>query len=172
MTNRANTVDARLSGLLDRSEIGELVDRYLITLDTAEFPDRDLEWYGRIFTDDVRLRFPIGERAGLVGLPEFQRTARLTWQVTHHVSANHVIDLDGDRARARAQLIGTHVDYDTSTSGVEQAHRMDMGGYYDLTAVRTEVGWRIDSLDFAVSWTSGGGKPRSDYSAALRSGSG
>ncbi|HKS47318.1 MAG TPA: nuclear transport factor 2 family protein [Amycolatopsis sp.] len=168
MTDLANTVDARLSSLLDKAEISELIDRYLVTLDTAELPDRDLEWYGRIFTRDVRLCFPIGERTGLAGLPEFQRTARLTWQITHHVSGNHVVDLDGDRARARVQLIGTHVDYDTSTSGVGDAHRMDMGGHYDVTAVRTEAGWRIDFLEFIVSWTSGGGKPRSDYSTALR----
>lgn len=167
MTDLANTMETRLASVLDKAEISELVDRYLVTLDTAELPDRDLAWYGRIFTPDVRLSFPIGERRGLAGLPEFQRTARLTWQATHHVSANHVIDLDGDRARARAQLIGTHVDYDTSTSGVPDAHRMDMGGYYNVTAVRTESGWRIDSLDFVVAWTSGGGKPRTDYSAAL-----
>jgi SnoaL-like domain len=167
ITVTASTIDVRLPDLLDKAEISELVDRYLISLDTAELPDRDLAWYRRIFTEDVRLCFPIGERTGLAGLPEFQRAARLTWQVTHHVSANHVIDLDGDSARARIQLVGTHVEYDTSTSGIDNAHRMDMGGYYELTAVRTETGWRIDYLNFVVTWLSGGGKPRSDYSTAL-----
>ncbi|MCG8916948.1 nuclear transport factor 2 family protein [Actinokineospora sp. PR83] len=167
MTASATTVDGRLAERLDKDEISELIDRYLVTLDTAELSDRDLAWYRRIFTDDVRLVFPIGERVGTEGLAEFQRTARLAWQATHHVSANHVVDVAGDRATARVQLIGTHLDYDTTASGVEHAHRMDMGGYYDVTAVRTDRGWRVDYLRFVVVWLSGGGKPNANYSTAL-----
>jgi hypothetical protein len=161
MTGVAGT-DTRLAALLDKAEISELVDRYVVTLDTAEHPRHDLDWYRGIFTDDVRLTFPIGERRGIDGLPEFQRAARLTWQATHHLSGNHIVELDSDRARVRVQIIGTHVEYDVSALGVDPAHRMDMGGFYDATAVRTPDGWRIDSLRFELVWTAGGGTPRKE----------
>lgn len=153
------SVEDRLAPFLDRAEISELVDRYVVTLDIAEREECDLDWYRGIFTDDVTLSFPIGDRAGVDGLPDFQRAARLSWGVTHHVSANHVIDLDGDRARGRVQLVGTHVERGAAAHGVDQAHRFDMGGYYDIRAVRTPAGWRIDHLRYVVVWTSGGGSP-------------
>ncbi|GAA2999334.1 nuclear transport factor 2 family protein [Actinokineospora diospyrosa] len=163
---QAAPAESRLAALLDREEISGLVDRYVVGLDTAQDPAQDIEWYRRIFTEDVRLSFPIGERRGLDGLAEFQRRARLTWQSTLHVSANHVVDLDGDRAAVRVQILGTHVEYGVPTAGLEHATRFDMGGYYDVTAVRGPDGWRIDDLSFTVVWTSGAGRPNADYSAA------
>lgn len=152
--------DQRLAVLLDRAELAELVDRYIVTLDTAEEPDRDLEWYREIFTDDVRLSFPIGDREGIEGLPEFQKKAKLAWGATHHLGANHLVQLRGDEASVRVQIAGTHVEHDTETMGVDPAKRLDMGGYYDIQAVRTERGWRLSALRFVLVWTSGGGTPR------------
>ena len=157
------TGPTRVDALLDRAEISELVQRYVVGLDTAERSEQDLQWYRRIFTDDVELAFPIGTRTGLGGLPAFQRRARLTWLVTHHVSADHVIDLDGDRATARVQLLGTHVAHGTApTARLQDEDRFDMGGYYDITTIRRPEGWRISRLRFVVVWTSGGAQPRAD----------
>lgn len=150
---------ARLAALLDRAEISELIDRYVMTLDTAEHDERDDDWYRGIFTDDVRLSFPIGDQQGIAGLAEFQRRAKLAWETTLHVSGNHVIDLDGDRATARAHILGTHIARGASPFGVNSAQRFDMGGYYDIEAVRTDVGWRISALTFFLVWTAGGGTP-------------
>lgn len=160
--NCANDTDTRLACLLDRTEISELIDRYVVTLDTAEQQDRDRDWYRLMFTDHVRLAYPIGDHTGIEGLREFLCAARLTWQVTHHVSANHVIDLHGWRATARVQIVGTHVDYDATALRVPDGHRFDTGGYYDVEAVRGPRGWRIDYLRFVLVWTSGGGVPNRD----------
>jgi hypothetical protein len=157
----ASSTELRLTVLFDRAEIVELIDRYIASLDTAERGDRDAEWYRRIFTDEVRLIFPIGERQGITGLPDFQRQARLSWRATHHLGANHVVDLQGSRALIRVQVIGVHIDHEAEAAlGLDPAHRMDMGGYYEAEALRTSRGWRIDHLRFVLVWTSGGGTPR------------
>jgi hypothetical protein len=157
----------RMSAMLDRAEIAELVDRYIHLLDSADDPERDDEAYRRVFTDDVRLTFPIGQRQGIAGLAQFQRSAYLCWERTYHQSGNHVIDLDGDLARVRAQVWALHVEGGAEPMGVSDAHRFDVGGSYDATAVRSGTGWRIAALEFIVLWTSGGGRPAADYSPAL-----
>lgn len=160
--NSAAPTDARLATFLDRMEISELIDRYVVALDTADQNDRDRDWYRQLFTDEVRLCYPIGDHTGIEGLREFLRSARLAWQVTHHVSGNHVIELDGSQATARIQLVGTHVDYDSTALRVPPGHRFDMGGYCDIEALHGQAGWRIDYLRFCLVWTSGGGIPDRD----------
>jgi hypothetical protein len=164
-----NTIDTqeRLSLALDRAEVCELVDRYIHLLDSADDPERDDEAYRRVFTDDVRLTFPIGQRQGIAGLAEFQRSAYLCWGSTFHLSGNHVVDLDGDRATVRAQVWALHVQQAGSPMGLDTAHRFDVGGFYSASAVRLACGWRIAALEFVVLWTAGQGRPAADYSPAL-----
>ncbi len=160
----------RLSMALDRAEVAELIDRYIHLLDSADDPERDDEAYRRVFTDDVRLTFPIGQRRGIAGLAEFQRAAYLSWGSTYHQSSNHLIDPDGEVARVRAQVWALHIERGCQPMGVTERHRFDVGGYYDASAVRTPDGWRIDALEFVVLWTSGQGRPTADYSPALLNG--
>lgn len=150
--------EQQLRTLLDRVELSDLIDRYVLTLDTADHRSRDVDWYRTIFTDDVRLAFPIGDHRGVSGLPEFQRHAKLQWKDTHHLSSNHVFDIEGDRAQMRAQLTATHVAHDANNTQSASPH-FDIGGFYEAGAVRTAQGWRIDKLDFTVVWTAGEGKP-------------
>ena len=149
--------EQQLRTLLDRAELSELIDRYVLTLDTADHRSRDIDWYRTIFTDDVRLTFPIGEHHGVSGLPEFQRHAKLWWKDTHHQSSNHVFEIDGDLAQLRAQLTATHVAHEADSAAPGSSH-FDVGGFYEATAVRTARGWRIDRLDFTVVWSTGQGR--------------
>ncbi|MDV8025329.1 nuclear transport factor 2 family protein [Rhodococcus sp. IEGM 1330] len=146
--------------ILDRAEISELIDRYMVGADTADDESQDSTWYRQIFSDSPRLSFPIGEQIGFEGLAEFHRLARLSWQATHHVSANHIIDVDGDSARVRVQLIGTHVSHGALGGELLRADRFDIGAYYIGSALRTDFGWRIDMLTFTIVWESGLATPR------------
>ena len=63
----------QLRVLSDRSEIGQLCDRYAMHLDR----DRDDDaWLGSVFTDDACLTFPFGEFKGMDGLAAFQEMSR------------------------------------------------------------------------------------------------
>ena len=54
---------------------------------------------------------------------------------THHVSANHEIEIDGDTARARSSLHATHV------RSTEDDFWL-VGGWYDTAPRRTSESWR------------------------------
>jgi hypothetical protein len=141
----------QLRTLTDRAALTDLVDRYVITLDTHDEKSHDDSWYGTIFTDDVRLRFPIGGYDGTAGLAQFETDAKARWDRTHHVSSNCVVEIHGDRAAVRAQMQATHVHLGEEP---KRPH-FRIGGYYDADAVRTSAGWRFRRLALHVVWTSG-----------------
>jgi hypothetical protein len=162
-----DTADQVAQAALDRGEISDLINRYTILLDTADDAARGDEEYLRVFTEDVRLTFPIGERLGTAGLADFQREACRAWRRTYHQSGNHVVDLAGDRAQLRSQVWALHIEHGSDPIGVSDDHRLDVGGYYTATAVRMPRGWRIAALEFVVLWTAGGGRPTANYEPEL-----
>lgn len=153
-------VNARLLDALNKAEIGELIDRYIVLLDTAEDPDRADEEYLKVFTEDVRLTFPIGRRRGVEGLAEFQRQACRAWERTYHQSGNHLVELAGDQAQVSAQVLAVHIESGSDPVGVQHANRLDVGGRYVASAVLTRDGWRVAALEFVVTWTCGMGRSR------------
>lgn len=141
------TLYRQLRLLNDRLELTQLCDRYVHHLDKDRGNDA---WLDRIFTEDVHLSFPFGEFKGLEGLADFQQMARTTFARTHHISANHTVDLDGDEARVAAHLTAVHV----RRSDVPAAD-FTIGGHYEAEARRTPHGWRIHRFVFDLVWQSG-----------------
>lgn len=139
-----------LRRLLDRAEIGELLDRYVIAFDALTEEPLGDEWYRGVFTDDLVLTFPVGDHKGIEGLAEFQRAAKAKWARTHHMVSNHLIGLHGDEATVQARLLATHVHRGDTPRG-----HFTMGGRVQGTAVRTPVGWRLRQLAFGLVWRSG-----------------
>jgi hypothetical protein len=149
---------AQVRELSDRMEITRLLDRYVVLLDTQDANGFDESWPATVFTDDVRLVFPIGSHQGLKGLAAFHHLAKTRFDRTLHLSANHGIELDGDRAAVRLHVIGTHVH---RTAPEERtAQLFDIGGSYQGEAVRTSAGWRISRWRFDLVWSAG---PGPDY---------
>jgi hypothetical protein len=148
MTNDdiAGMLFTQLRELSDRDEVTRLCDRYVFHLDRDRYDD---SWLGTVFTDDAQLSFPFGEYHGLSGIAEFQEMTRRV-ERTHHISANHVIELDGDSARVRAQLTAVHVP-----RAVAPTEHFGIGGHYHADLVRGEQGWRIRKFVFELAWQSG-----------------
>lgn len=161
ITKEIELAGERQRALIDVEEIRNLVDRYVTALDTADDGAHDDAWYESLFTSDVELRFPIGGHDGVAGLSEFQRVAKAKWALTHHLSGNHVVEIDGDRADTRAQVLATHVHSDETAAaqGIAPGSLFQVGGYYTAEAVRTPTGWRLRWLHFHVVWTGGRGLP-------------
>jgi len=147
MSSSDDFVLAQLRVLTDRAEVAQLCDRYVMHLDR----DRDNDaWLSSVFTDDATLVFPTGTYQGLAGLAEFQQMGRENFESSHHISANHCIELDGDRALVRGHLIAVHI-----RRREEPGRHFDIGGHYDAEAVRTPGGWRFASFDCELAWTGG-----------------
>ncbi|MFF6782517.1 nuclear transport factor 2 family protein [Streptomyces sp. NPDC012510] len=142
---------AQLAELTDRAELRDLFDRYVVSLDLIGERDYGDDWFRTVFTDDARFSFPIGDHQGIEGFAAFQREARARWARTHHVTANHVVDIAGERAVLRAHQFATHVHPGSEPLG----SHFDVGGYYEVGAVRTSRGWRFDDVAFHVVWAAG-----------------
>jgi hypothetical protein len=144
----------RLREIVDRADIAQLCDRYILHLDR----DRDSdEWLPSVFTADAHLTFPFGEYRGMAGLAEFQQMARTNVERTQHISSNYDITVSGDTAAVRAHLTAVHV-LKRENPGVHFV----IGGHYEATAIRTPEGWRFRRLVFDLVWNVGhlpGGHP-------------
>lgn len=134
-----------LRRLADRLEVRDLVDRYLADLDEAEFDDA---WARSVFTEDGRFEFAMGGHDGVPGMAEYTAAMMGKWRRTQHVASGHIVDVDGDLARVRGNLIATHLH-------AGDAEPFQVGDRFEGEAVRTEGGWRFARLAFEVLWTRG-----------------
>jgi hypothetical protein len=148
----------------DRTEITSLVSRYFSAIDDKHL---DLATMEAVFTAGATLTRPNG--ASTVG-PEAIATGHgesfARFRATHHVSSDHVIDLDGDTARLRANLIAMHLWSDQHRDpNTLQTHFL-AGGVVHALAIRTDRGWRLNELSLRNTWRTGSG-----YAAVLATGS-
>ncbi|MGH3932636.1 MAG: nuclear transport factor 2 family protein [Pseudonocardiaceae bacterium] len=144
---------AQLDEVAQRAEIGALLDRYLLSLDENRIDDG---WSQSIFTADARVEFPVSHHEGVDGLATYHREALAKFARTQHLNSGAVIDLDGDRATIRANLISTHVHRSAaSPQGTDRAPLFTTGTYVDGDARRTTHGWRFRRLSFRLVWVTG-----------------
>jgi hypothetical protein len=146
-THTTVRVDAalELQELRDRHAIGQLIDALGLWLDEKRFDDALA-----ILTDDVAAETPGGTARGLAAVVDQARRNHPEDTGTQHVIANAVIDLDGDRAHAGANLIATFFD-----AARPSAPRLQLGERYRLDLVRTPDGWRISAVRTSPLWVLG-----------------
>lgn len=123
--------------LTDRREITDLVSHLGLWLDEGRFDEAP-----SILIDDVTVDTPGGHAEGI---EHVIAQARRNHQHDHlqHVITNVLIDLDGDRATVRANLVVTFAD-DAVTS--------QQGERYRFEAVRTPDGWRLSRVKVVPVW--------------------
>jgi hypothetical protein len=131
------------------AQAGALLIRYLISLDDDKLDD---EWARSLFTDDVRIVFPMSRHDGIDGLAEYHRDALSAFRRTQHLPSPPVVDmLDDGRVRLRANLVSTHVHRDAAPSEPLFA----TGSLVTCDARLTGAGWRLSGLSLRVIWTTG-----------------
>ncbi|HET6358282.1 nuclear transport factor 2 family protein [Streptomyces sp.] len=135
------------------AEIGSLLDRYLVGLDDEKLDD---DWAKRLFTDDAVVEFPMSRHEGIDGLAAYHRSALAAFERTQHLGSPAVVELDGERARLRANLISTHVHLpDQALPDGELPPLFATGTFVTGEARRTSEGWRLSLLSFRLIWATG-----------------
>jgi hypothetical protein len=134
-------------------EISALLDRYLLSLDAEKLDD---EWARSLFTEDSCVEFPIGRHEGIDGLAAYHRRSLAKFEGTQHLGSPAVVELDGDRASLRANLISTHVHRtaDAPSDG-QYPPVFATGTFVTGEARRTPDGWRLSLLSFRLIWANG-----------------
>jgi hypothetical protein len=135
---------AQVQELTDRQDLCDLVNRLGMTLDEQRMED-----LGDVYTEDVVFG-ETAEQRGLDALIRSGRDAHGVFEVTQHIITNVLIELDGDRASIRANLIAAAVP-----RAEEPSVHFDLGGVYRFDAVRTAVGWRLCGFSVEPVWTLG-----------------
>lgn len=125
----------RLRSGIDRIEIHELLNRYAHAIDFM-----DWELLEEVFTEDAVADYSsAGEyvevdsvREGRDRIIEYYEAALAPFAGVLHFMTNHLVEIDGDRARTRSYM---HV------------LNVGMGGIYRCVCRRTGAGWRIERLE-------------------------
>jgi hypothetical protein len=147
------TIDATLQQLVERDEITNLVARLGVALDEGRFDEMR-----SLLTDDVTVRTPGGTAEGREAvIAQARRNHRLE-QPSQHMITNLLIDLDGDQAQARANLMvafGPLGGAKDSSRPRELPVEYTTGQVYRFDLMRTSDGWRLAGIENTAVWTSG-----------------
>jgi hypothetical protein len=141
----------QLQQLGDRQAIGDLVARLGLMLDEKRFDEAP-----SILDDEVTVKTPGGSARGREAVAAQARRNHTVR--TQHVITNVLIELDGDRAHARANLIATFAPDRSSRLVINGEEQRDsylaLGEVYRFGAVRTEEGWRLSRIETEPLWSS------------------
>jgi hypothetical protein len=155
-----DTLQEQVRMLVDRAEISDLIDRFSRDLDDYTLDGRpfDAVWVRSYFTDDARVEYPVGSATGAESIAALiDGRGMAPFQRTQHVTTNYVVDLDGDRASVRFNLIATHVHAEDVRQRLDEgpgAH-FTVGDYYEGELARTNAGWRFRHQALHVTWSEG-----------------
>jgi SnoaL-like domain len=129
-----------------KSEIAELVDRYLCSLDQRKF---DEDWARAFFTEDAAVVVPVGNAEGIDGIVAQTRLGVLRFARTQHLGMNYLVDegRDGAEASARWNQVNHHVH--------PEGDLFSSGTWCEADFVHVSAGWRIARTTMHVTWTSG-----------------
>jgi 3-phenylpropionate/cinnamic acid dioxygenase small subunit len=134
-----------LQDLADHKELAELLARQGWWLDEQHF-----EEVGTVFTADAVVKTQSGRSEGLEALAAQARRVHSDFARTQHLTTGVLIEVDGDRATVRANLVAVFV---RDAAAAEPT--AVLGEFYRFEAVRTPAGWRFSSLEVTPVWRSG-----------------
>ncbi|MFC1822105.1 nuclear transport factor 2 family protein [Thermodesulfobacteriota bacterium] len=142
--------EKKLHRLLDRMEISDTVIRYATGIDMCNW-----DLFRTCFTNEIEVDF-----SSFSGAPpqkisaddwvDMVRTSLGGFRSTQHLSTNHVITIDGDRATCISYMQAQH--YLPNDKGDSS---LTLGGYYTNKLVRTDNGWKICNCKLTVTWSTG-----------------
>lgn len=141
-------LEQRVQWLVDRAAISDLLCSFARALDT-----RDWATYAANYAEDGVLELPDPQG----GAPIVLRSGELRdavprslgrYRATQHLSCNHQIEIDGERARSRSYLLAMHV-------GHGPREQWSAGGWYDCEYIRTDAGWKFRRVGLSVVWLDG-----------------
>jgi hypothetical protein len=143
--------ERRLRGLLDRSEIADLVARSLVAIDEGRFDD-----LRTIYTEDSSASAPGGQAQGHDAIVAQVSRNHTPERRSQHLVGDVVVDLDGDTAQVRANVFAAFApSAPDDASPLAPAVQVSFGTVYRYRAVRTPDGWRLSEVEINPLWVSG-----------------
>jgi hypothetical protein len=139
-----------LQWLVDRTQISELLFGFAAALDS-----KDWQAYVNYYADDGYIVLPDPQSPGATFTLHKNKMLDLVpkslgkYSATHHISTNHQISIEGDKARSRSYLQAVHV-------GAKPIEHWSLGGWYDSRYIRTQLGgWKFVEVRLTPVWLDG-----------------
>jgi hypothetical protein len=143
--------ERRMSKMLDRSEIVELICRSLVCIDEGRFTDLQA-----IYTEDASASAPGGQSQGRDAIIAQVSRNHVPEIRSQHLVGDVVVDLDDDEAQARANVLAAFAPAASDdVSPLAPPAQCTFGTVYRYAAVRTEEGWRLSSVEITPRWVTG-----------------
>lgn len=142
--------------LLDRSQISDLVFRLGVCLDEGRFGEMKA-----LFVEDASATTPGGTARGLdmiIALAERNHRPEVATQV---VSTNLLVDVQGDRATVRGNLVVRAAPRPAADQPAPAQPALaptlgfSLGEVYRIECVRAPDGWRFSRVETVPVWMSG-----------------
>ena len=145
--------DVQPTAWVDKLALTELVTKYFQLVDDKDFAVETLQ---AIFTDDGSVTRPNDAViAGLTEIAESNSKSFARFRATQHLPSGFVIELDGDQAAVRVNVLAMHLWAD----GFGDPNALDkhfVGGVViQASARRTASGWRLTNLHGRNVWRVG-----------------
>jgi hypothetical protein len=151
MTTTTAADALRVGTLADREEITELVSRLGACLDDGRFDD-----LRSLLVEDATARTPGGEARGRDAVVAQASRSHRSDQPIQHVITNPVIELDGNRAAVRANLVVHFAEpLADGRPGLAPPIQFTLGEVYGFDVVRTPDGWRFARIETSPVWMAG-----------------
>jgi 3-phenylpropionate/cinnamic acid dioxygenase small subunit len=143
-------LERQVAEVTDRAEITNLVYRLGAILD-----DRRFDEMRSLLVETATVKTPGGTAEGRDALIAQARRNHQPDERTQHVITNPLVELDGDRAKLRANLV---VNFAASAHRDESLpappRKYTLGETYHFDVVRTSAGWRFSSVETKPVWIS------------------
>jgi hypothetical protein len=139
------TDQEKLQTLFDRTQIGEVIHRYPVSIDS-----RDWKLFRSIFTDEIQVYLGAPtDKLSLRTVSADRFTEQVTgvisrFAVTQHFLTDYHIEVNGNDAFCVSYMQARHFNEGQPT--------WDMGGYYTYSLVRTGDSWKIPKYTLTVTW--------------------
>lgn len=133
--------------LQDRAAVIDVVTRFAVSLDFRDWPG-----LRSCLADSIEIDYPDSVGVATVSADDLLATAARFFgrlDATQHVSANHQVVLDGDRASCTSTLLAQH-----HLAGCDGGSVQRQVGYYTNHLERRD-GWRIVRSEQRVFWSDG-----------------
>ncbi|MGW4244562.1 nuclear transport factor 2 family protein [Nocardia sp. NPDC004722] len=148
--NAIDTTTRRIQDLADKFEITELVNRLGRALDEGDWDE-----LAAIYTPDATAQTPGGLAVGRPALVAQASRNHSPDKRVQHVISGILVDLDGDTARVRANLLAVFAWGPAQDPTLGSQPRLTLGEIYRFEAVRTPEGWQLASVASSPVWSVG-----------------
>jgi uncharacterized protein (TIGR02246 family) len=144
---------AKVTELLNKSEVASVVNSYFRALDEKNF---DVERFATIFARDAKVTRPNG--ASMTGPEEISTSHQRSFarfEGTQHILTGHDISIIDHRATVRVNLVAMHMWQGSNTDARKAENYFVAGGVIDGELLQLEGRWKISLLSNTIVWRAG-----------------